>query len=144
MQLTMINDTVNNLQWPDYDINVWSQDGYVYLTFYPLRYPGDKLYPDSDLAHGLPVVDTSQFYSLKIDSMSRGPLRKQALDYLRKLVNADHVDDPTHYPVALWPDDEFPIEDGLDWWSCETALVDPPELIKDFVLSVPARQRGDN
>lgn len=144
MQLTQIDATVNNLQWPDYDINVWSQDGYVYLTFYPLRYPGNKYYPDSDLEHGLPVVDTSVFYSLKIDSRSRGPLRREALEYLRNLVNADHFEDPEHHPNFLWPADEVPIEDDLDWWSCETALTDAPELITDFMSTLPARQKGNN
>lgn len=139
MQLTQIDATVNNLQWPDYDINVWSEKGYVYLTFYPLRYPGDKYYPDADLDHGMPVVDTSQFYSLKIDSRSRGPLRREALQYLRDLVDADHHDMPNVYPAPLWDEQE-----DMDWWSCETALTDAPELIRDFMATVPARHRGDN
>lgn len=139
MQLTQIDATVNNLQWPDYDINVWSENGYVYLTFYPLRYPGDKYYPDADLDHGMPVVDTSQFYSLKIDSRSRGPLRREALQYLRDLVDSDHHDMPSVYPAPLWDE-----QDGMDWWSCETALTDAPELIRDFMATVPARQKEDN
>lgn len=142
MQLTQIDATVNELQWPDYDINIWTQDGYVYLTFYPLRYPGDKYYPDSDLEHGLPVVDTSQYYSLKIDSRSRGPLRREALAYLRVLVNQDYYEEPQTYSL-LWDPAEIPVQDDLDWWSCETALVNPPELIADFIASIPARARGN-
>lgn len=139
MNLTTIDATVNDLQWPDYDINVWSDDRYVYLTFYPLRYPGDKYYPDADLDHGLPVVDTSQFYSLKIDGRSRGPLRRQAMEYLRQLVNEDHMAEP-HMYAEQWPADGFTAD--MDWWSCETVLVNPPELIRDFMASIPARQRG--
>jgi hypothetical protein len=130
----MISETVNQLQSPTYDINVWSREGYVYLTFYPLRYPGDKYYPDADLEHGLPVVDTSTFYSLKIDRRSRGPLRRDALEYLRNLVNEDHFDNPERYPAELWDD-----EDGMDWWSCETVLTKAPELIRDFVSTLPGR-----
>lgn len=141
MQLTKIDATVNSLQWPNYDINVWSTDGYVYLTFYPLRYPGDKYYPDSDLVHGLPVVDTSQYYSLKIDSRSRGPLRRDALTYLRMLVNQEHYEEPQTYALQ-WDPKEVPVADDIDWWSCETALVNPPELIADFIASVPIRQKG--
>lgn len=144
MQLTKIDATVNSLQWPDYDINVWSEKGNVYLTFYPLRYPGDKYYPDSDLVHGLPVADTSTFYSLKIDSRSRGPLRREALAYLRMLVNQDHYEDPKHHPNLVWDPNEIPVGDDMDWWSCESALINPPELIRDFIATVPARQRGDN
>jgi hypothetical protein len=136
MQLTQIDATVNNLQWPDYDINVWSRDGYVYLTFYPLRYPGDKYYPDADLDHGLPIVDTSVFYSLKIDPRSRGPLRREALQFLQNLVNEDHVEHPDLYPSELWSTEE----DGMDWWSCETALHNAPELIQDFISTLPARR----
>ena len=143
MQLTHIDDTINNLQWADYDINVWSEDGNVFLTFYPLRYPGDKRYPDADLEHGLPVVDTSTYYSLRINSKSHTALNRDALDYLRNMVNADHYDEPERYGL-LWGADELPVEDDLDWWTCETALVDPPELIADFIATIPRRLRRAN
>ena len=135
MQLTMITETVNSLQWPDYDINVWSENGSVYLTFYPLRYPGDKYYPDSDLEHGLPVVDTSNYYSLRINSKTHDYRKRDALDYLRKLVNEDHYEDPDHYH------DEWDSYEGMDWWSSVTALKNPPELIEDFMETVPRRIR---
>lgn len=142
MTITMITEPVRVLNTRiEYDINVWSRDGYVYLTFYPLRYPGDKLYPDADLEHGFPVVDTSQFYSIKIDSRSRGPQRREALEYLRNLVNEDHYSEPDNYSL-LWPATEVPIEDDLDWWSSETVLDKAPELIRDFMATLPRRIWG--
>ena len=88
------------------------------------------------------MVDTSQYYSLKIDSRSRGPLRREALAYLRVLVNQDYYEEPQTYSL-LWDPAEIPVHDDLDWWSCETALINPPELIADFVASIPARARGN-
>lgn len=140
MTIEMITAQVRTLNTRvEYDVNVWSEGGYVYLTLYPLRYPGDKLYPDADLEHGFPIVDTSQFYSLKIDSRSRGPQRREALEFLRNLVNEDHYENPEHYPAVLWPADEVPIEDGLDWWSSEIVLERAPELIRDFLSVLPRR-----
>ena len=56
-----IESEVQQLVFVEYDINVWSEDGYVYLTCYTLRYPGDDNYPDADLDHRMPVIDTSEF-----------------------------------------------------------------------------------
>ena len=132
--MQLITEQVKQLQWPDYDINVWSEDGMVMLTFYPLRYPGDSDYPDEELDHGFPLVNTSVFYTLRIPADSRGPRNRDALEYLKSMVNADHFDVPEYYPSPLWD-----ATDGMDWWSCETQLTDAPELIRDFVSKLPRR-----
>lgn len=119
---------------PDYDINVWSRDGYVYVTFYPLRYPSDAEYPDTDLIHGLPVVDTSEFYSLKIHRDARGPRFKDTLRFLKSMVNYDHETLPDNFPTEVWDD-----TDGMDWWSTESELAYAPSLITDFIKKLPRR-----
>jgi hypothetical protein len=131
-----IKTEVRQLSRVEYDINVWSEDNHVYLTFYPLRYPGEDDYPDSDLSHGFPIVDTSEFYSLKIPSKARGPKFRKALDYLKSMVNYDHVSMPDLYPVELWDD-----EDGMDWWSTESELSYGPELITEFIAKLPRRSQ---
>jgi hypothetical protein len=119
---------------PDYDINVWSEGGYVYVTFYPLRYPGDAGYPDADLIHGFAVVDTSEFYSLKIHRDARGPLFKDTLAFLKGMVSYDHETLPDNFPVQEWDDTE-----GMDWWSTESELAYAPSLITDFIKKLPRR-----
>jgi hypothetical protein len=119
---------------PDYDINVWSEGGYVYVTFYPLRYPGDASYPDADLIHGFAVVDTSEFYSLKIHRDARGPLFKDTLAFLKGMVNYDHETLPDNFPTQEWDDTE-----GMDWWSTESELAYAPSLITDFIKKLPRR-----
>lgn len=120
----------------EYDINVWSEDGYVYVTFYPLRYPGDDGYQDSDLFHGFPVIDTSEFYSLKIHRDARGPRFREALKFLKSMVNYDHETIPDIYPAPEWDD-----EDGMDWWSTESELSFGPVLITDFIDRLPRRSQ---
>jgi hypothetical protein len=132
--MKLITEKVRQLSRVEYDINVWSEEGYVYLTCYPLRYPGEDDYPDSDLSHGFPIVDTSEFYSLKIPSKARGPRFRKALDYLKSMVNYDHEEMPDLYPVETWDD-----EDGMDWWSTESELSYAPELITEFLAKLPRR-----
>ena len=131
-----IKTEVRQMTFVEYDINVWSEDNHVYLTFYPLRYPGEDDYPDSDLSHGFPIVDTSEFYSLKIPSKARGPKFRKALDYLKSMVNYDHKEMPDLYPVETWDD-----EDGMDWWSTESELSYGPELITEFIAKLPRRSQ---
>lgn len=123
MKLSMIEDTV--VEYPatgDYDINVWVEDGwdnqrkYVSLTFYPLA-----MGPDGYLK-----IDTSVFHTLKIALWPRGPKHQAALSYIADLVNEDDVFDPRH----------------TDWWSNECVLVNPPELIADFMVTLP--RKGDD
>lgn len=118
----------------EYDINVWSEENHVYVTFYPLRYPGDDGYQDSDLSHGFPIVDTSEFYSLKIHRDARGPKFRDALKFLKSLVNYDHETMPDNHPYEEWND-----EDGMDWWSTESELSFGPALITDFIDRLPRR-----
>jgi hypothetical protein len=134
--MKLITEKVRQLSRVEYDINVWSEEGYVYLTCYPLRYPGEDNYPDSDLSHGFPIVDTSEFYSLKIPSKARGPRFRKALDYLKSMVNYDHEEMPDLYPVETWDD-----EDGMDWWSTESELSFGPGLITDFIDRLPRRSQ---
>lgn len=131
-----ITEQVKNLSFVEYDINVWSEDNYVYLTCYPLRYPGEDGYHDSDLSHGFPIVDTSEFYSLKIPSKARGKRFNDALAYLKSMVNYDHEVMPDRYPVEIWDD-----EDGMDWWSTETELSYAPVLITEFLARLPRRSQ---
>lgn len=133
--MKLITEQVRQLNTrPDYDINVWSEGGYVYVTFYPLRYPGDAGYPDADLIHGIPVVDTSEFYSLKIHRDARGPRFKDTLVFLKSMVNYDHTTLPETYPYEEWDDTE-----GMDWWSTESELAYAPSLIADFIKKLPRR-----
>lgn len=136
--MKLITEQVKTLSKPEFDINVWSEDGVVYLTFYPLKYPGDADYPDRDLSHGFPVLDTSAFYSLSIPADSRGPRNRKALAYLAGVVEEERLEAPERYPAPLW--DDF---DGMDWWSCETLLVDAPELIREFVATLPRRKESN-
>jgi hypothetical protein len=134
--MKLITAEVKPLSFVEYDINVWSEEGYVYVTCYPLRYPGDDSYPDSDLQHGMPVVDTSEFYSLKIPAKARGKRFNDALRYLKNMVNHDHETMPDTYPVEIWD-----AEDGMDWWSTESELSDGPELVTDFIARLPRRSQ---
>jgi hypothetical protein len=136
MTMKLITEKVLELGQAEFDINVWSEAGTVYLTFYPLRYPGDSDYPDRDLAHGFPVLDTSRFYSLSIPSDARGPRYRDALAYLASMVECERVEAPELYPVPLW--DGY---DGMDWWSSETLITDPPALIREFLATLPRRER---
>jgi len=135
MKVTKVTDTVNTLTRVEYDINVWSDDeGFVYLTFYPLRYPGDDNYPDDDLGHGLPLINTSQYYSLQIPVDARGPRSRKALKFLERMVDSDHETMPETFPAPLWD-----TEGHMDWWATETELVYGPELITDFMAKLPRR-----
>ena len=134
MKLSKVTDTVSTLTPVEYDINVWSDEGYVHLTFYPLRYPGDADYPHDDLDHGLPLLNTSKYYSLDIPVDARGPRSRKALEFLKGLVNYDHVAMPERFPAPLWD-----TEGHMDWWSTETELVYGPELITDFMATLPRR-----
>jgi hypothetical protein len=129
-----IKEQVKPMTFVEYDINVWSEDGYVYLTCYPLRYPGDAEYPDADLVHRMPVIDTSEFYSLKIHRDVRGPRFRDALTFLKSMVNYDHETLPDNFPTEVWDD-----EDGMDWWSTESELAYAPTLITNFIARLPRR-----
>lgn len=132
--MQLITEKVLKLGQAEYDINVWSENGYVYLTCYPLRYPGDDNYPDADLIHRMPVIDTSEFYSLKIPANARGPRFRQALAYLKSMVNYDHETMPENHPYEEWD-----AENGMDWWSTESELAYAPTLITDFLARLPRR-----
>lgn len=106
----------------DYDLNVSTYDRVVYVSFYPLEYSED----------GLATVNTSDYYTLEIPGDARGPLYRNALAYLEKLVNKDFEDSPEIYLEPGWS-----LEDDFDWWNTETCLVDPPKLIADFVDNLP-------
>jgi hypothetical protein len=117
MKLKMIEDTVTDyLVTGQYDINVWCDNegsnagGGVNLTFYPLV-KGDEFY----------TTDTSVFYTLTLNTLSRGPKQKEALKYLQALVNEE---------------DTFDIE-YTDWWSNECVLVNPPQAIAEFIAGLP-------
>lgn len=137
--MQLITEKVLKLGQAEFDINVWSDSGTVYLTFYPLRYPGDADYPDRDLAHGFPVIDTSKFYSLAIPLDARGPRYRKALNYLMGVVEAERYEAPELYPAPLWNP-----HGDMDWWSCETLLTDAPPLIKEFMATLPRRNKGEN
>ena len=106
----------------DYDINIWCDNDLehprdywvVNLTFYPLV-KGEEY----------DTVDTSTFYTLTLNTTPRGPRQKQALDYLKALVNEE---------------DTFDME-YTDWWSNECVLVNQPQAIADFVSELPRGQR---
>jgi hypothetical protein len=121
--MKLITETV--IDYPitgDYDINVWCENSWddadrtVSLTFYPLRM-GRKGYLETD---------TSVFHTLRISLWPRGPKQKAALSYIQNLVNSDG--------------DVFDAE-YTDWWSNECALVDAPELITDFVATLPRGEK---
>lgn len=133
--MKLITEQVTELGQADYDINVWSDNGTVYLTFYPLVYPGDVGYPDYYL-NGFPITDTSKFYSLSVPTDARGPRYRQALEYLANVVEAERHEAPELYPAPLWNS-----EDGMDWWSCDTMLIDPPQLIAEFMAMLPRKER---
>ena len=97
-----------------YDINVWcdntTEEPFVHLTFYPLVKGKDY-----------DTVDTSTFYTLPISATPRGPKQRQALNYLKALVDSD---------------DTFDVE-YTDWWSNECVLTDAPKLITDYMARLP-------
>lgn len=132
--MKLITEKVTELGQADYDINVWSDNGMVYLTFYPLVYPGDPGYPH--LVYGFPTTDMSRFYSLSIPSNARGPRYREALAYLANVVEAERHESPELYPAPLWDS-----EDGMDWWSSDTVLTEAPELIVDFMSTLPRREK---
>jgi hypothetical protein len=124
MKLAPIEDTV--VEYPatgDYDINVWVDsewddvDRTVSLTFYPLV---------MDDAMGYMVTDPSTFYTLRISLWPRGPKHKAALQYIIGLVNEEDTFDANY----------------TEWWSNECVLVNPPELIADFMATLP--RKGDD
>jgi hypothetical protein len=123
--MKMIEDTV--VDYPttgQYDINVWcdsawdSHDRTVSITFYPLVM--------NDTMRVL-VSDMSRFYTLRISMWPRGPKHKAALRYLIDLVNKEDTFDPNY----------------TEWWSNECVLVDPPELIADFMATLPRKENAD-
>jgi len=106
----------------DYDINVWcdsewhDQDRTVSVTFYPLRMGRG----------GYLETDTSVFYTLRISMWPRGPKQKAALSYVKNLVNSDG--------------DMFDAN-NTDWWSNECVLINAPEIITDFVATLPRGEK---
>ena len=82
----------------------------------------------------MPVADTSEFHALKIHKDVRGPLFRDALKFLKSMVNYDHETLPDNYPTESWDD-----EDGMDWWSTESELTYAPTLIKEFLATLPRR-----
>jgi hypothetical protein len=99
----------------DYDINIWcdndgTEEPVVNLTFYPLV-RGEEY----------DTVDTSTFYTLALTVTPRGPRQKEALNYLKALVNEE---------------DTFDME-YTDWWSNECVLVNPPQAIAEFIAGLP-------
>jgi hypothetical protein len=112
-------DVVEYPNQGDYDINVWcDNDGtdepFVHLTFYPLV--KGKEYD---------TVDTSTWYTLAFNVTPRGPKQREALNYLKSLVNSDSTFDLEY----------------TDWWSNECVLVDAPKLITDYVARLPREER---
>jgi hypothetical protein len=105
----------------EYDVNVWTSDRTVYVTFYPLEY----------LENGRATINTSEYYFLAIPGDARGPLYRQALAYLENLINKDFqgLDQP-------YLSDGWTLEDDLDWWTTDTGVLYPPKLIADFVASL--------
>ena len=118
MKLKMIEDTVTDYPATgDYDINIWcdndgTEEPVVNLTFYPLVL---------DEIDDCWVMDTSTFYTLALSVMPRGPRQKEALNYLKALVNEE---------------DTFDME-YTDWWSNECVLVNPPQAIAEFIAGLP-------
>ena len=119
-----------------YDINVWSEAGKVYLTFYPLRYPDEDNYPNKVTEDSLPVMDTSVFFTLGIPADARGPRYRNALSYLETLVNEDHRLMPEIYPAPEWT-----TGDDMDWWNTELCLTNPPQLIAEFMAVLPRKEQ---
>jgi hypothetical protein len=105
----------------EYDVNVWTSDRTVYVTFYPLEY----------LENGRATINTSKYYSLAIPGDARGPLYRQALAYLENLMNKDF-----DYLNQPYLSDGWTLEDDLDWWTTDTGVLYPPKLIADFVASL--------
>jgi hypothetical protein len=114
------------VQYPitgDYDINVWcdnnpedSKLGWkVHLTFYPLT-KGEEY----------DVLNTSVYYTLILSAIPRGPKYREALNYLKNLVNDD---------AGL-----FDLEE-TDWWSNECVLTNAPKVITDFMAGLPREER---
>jgi hypothetical protein len=103
----------------DYDINVWcdndgTEEPFVHLTFYPLV-KGEEY----------DTVDTSTWYTLAFNLTPRGPKQRQALNYIKNLVNSDSAFDLEY----------------TDWWSNECVLADAPELITDYMAKLPREGR---
>ena len=118
MKLTQITEQV--VDYPttgDYDINVWADNGwanddrFVSLSFYPLWMT----------PQGYLETDTSTYHTLTLSLFPRGPKQREALAYIRDLVNTDGVFDAIE----------------TDWWSNECALADAPELIQEFMAELP-------
>ncbi len=132
----MVTEEIRQLTTGEYDINVWADnDGnkadaswVVYLTFYPIVYPGETNYPERE-HHGFPIVDTSTFHTLKVPVLHRGSRIKDALRYLDSVVTEGSDD----Y-------DQFDLQE-MDWWSNETALTNPPAFIKEFMETLPRRDK---
>ena len=129
--MQLVTEQVKQLnEFVEYDINVVTDEERltVSLTFYPLLYPGDAGYPvnKSPYEHGFPIANYSKFYSLVIPKNPRGPLHREALRYLEDLVTEGSYGD-------VWD------LDGMDWTSVDTVLVDAPQLIKEFVATLPRR-----
>lgn len=103
-----------------YDVNVWcdsewdNPDRTVSLTFYPLI---------MDDVMKCWVTDMSVFYTLRISLWPRGPKQKAALKYLIDLVDKEDTFDAQY----------------TEWWNSEDSLIDPPELIADFVAMLPRK-----
>ena len=134
-EMKQIKEKIRLMSKPDYDINVWADNEgntmdaswVVNLTFYRLKYPEDRDYPE--YGEGFPVVDTSDYHTLKIPVMHRGNRIAEAIHYLDTLVTTSSDD---------W--DEFDTE-SMDWWSSETVLEHPPALIKEFMDALPRREQ---
>jgi hypothetical protein len=133
-EMKQIKEKIRLMSTPDYDINVWSDNEgdmdaswTVNLTFYRLKYPGDQDYPES--GQGFPIVDTSDYHTLKIPVMHRGDRIAEAMHYLDTLV-VNSSDDF----------DQFN-QDNMDWWSSEVVLEHPPALIKEFMDTLPRREQ---
>jgi hypothetical protein len=108
----------------EYDVNVWTADRTVYVTFYPLNY----------LENGRATINTSEYYSLAIPGDARGPLYRRALSYLENRMNKDFHGLGQSYLHAGWT-----LEDDLDWWDTEKGLTNAPKLIADFVAHLPRK-----
>jgi len=113
----------------EYDINVWTEACMpdVHLVFYPLLYPEDAEYPYEDLVHGLPVANYDKFWVMPVLKNARGPKMREAYEYLMRLVNEDSWTEDF--------DDNF-----VEWTSCESALHDAPELIRQYQATLPRRE----
>ena len=89
----------------------------IHVTFYPL-YLHDN---------GYDQVDTSTWCALDISAYPREPQDQDLLKYLETLINEDGPD-------------KFSLE-YMDWWSNECVFVDPPEILANFIATLP---REDN